>query len=442
MEKSELMNINEMKKTISNGSIDYILENLYGNDKTTLSMQKHRYLESLNSYEKLFPEQKTALFFSAPGRTEICGNHTDHNLGLVIAAAVDLDIIGAAGTSGDDRIIIKSEGHEADIIDVNSLAPKGSEKFKSAALIRGICNGFEKRGYKIGGFRAYTTSNVLKGSGLSSSAAFEVLVASMINHLFCNGEVSDVDIAKIARFSENEYFGKPCGLMDQLSCSVGGFIMIDFIDQDNPLVSKIGYDFSKMETDLVIVNTGGSHSDLNDDYAALPAEMKKVAGYFYKNVLRDLSRENVITNIKKLREITGDRAILRSFHYFDENDRVRLMYKALGEGRTDIFFQIVRKSGDSSWKLCQNCYSCNDSSAQGITLALAISSMILQDNGAFRVHGGGFAGTVQAFVPKQYTEEYINKMHAAFGDGACMKLAIRTGGNMLIDFDKMQSTIY
>ena len=431
-----LKRTNEIVDLISGGYVNTSLKKLYGDDEKTISSQKKRYIDAVSTFDRLYPEQKGATVFSTPGRTEICGNHTDHNLGLVIAAAVDLDVIGAACISGDDKIVIKSEGHEIDVINTTSLTVQKEERFTSAALIRGICEGFRRLGYTVRGFRAYTTSDVLKGSGLSSSAAFEVLVASMINHFFCGNTVSDIQLAKIARFAENEYFGKPCGLMDQLACSVGGFVMIDFLDHNNPEVTKIRYDFSKMNADLIIIDTGGSHSDMNDDYAALPKEMKAVAGYFDKSVLREINRDDLMANIKSIRGVTGDRAILRAIHYFDENIRVQSMFKALEAGDTDTFFRIVRSSGDSSWKLCQNCYSCNDTANQGITLALALSERILNGNGAFRVHGGGFAGTIQVFVPKHDADGYINKMHAAFGDGACKRLAIRSIGNTLIDFDK------
>ena len=422
--------ITEIKKAIRENRLDGYFRTLYGRSDKALTIQKKRYLDAIDAFEELYPGRDDVSIFSTPGRTEICGNHTDHNMGKVLAASVDLDVIAVAAPNGSDMIRLRSEGFEPDLVDTKVIKPLAEERFSSAALIRGVCGGLGHLGYQAGGFDAYTTNNVLKGSGLSSSAAFEVLVASIINHFFCKGAVDPVTIAKTARYAENEFFGKPCGLMDQLACSVGGFTAIDFGDPKEPVVEKIEFDFARSGHSLVIVNTGGSHADLNEDYAALPREMKSVAKVLGAQVLRDSTLAELLEEVPKLRDMGNDRAILRAFHFFNENIRVEAQINALKNDDFDSFLRNTGRSGDSSWKLCQNCYSCSDPMEQGIPLALTISEMILDGRGACRVHGGGFAGTIQVFVPNKIKPDYIAEMERIFGIGSCHDLMIRPCGSI------------
>lgn len=400
------------------------LDQIYAKDK--LQFQKSRYQKAKEEFEKLYGDQEIR-FFSAPGRTEVGGNHTDHNMGRVLAAGVSLDVIAAVVKTDDGIIEVKSEGFPKDVIDTASLEPVESEKNTSAALIRGVCRGFADRGYKIGGFKAYTTSNVLKGSGLSSSAAFEVLIGSILRGLY-GSEVSDVETAQIAQFAENEFFGKPSGLMDQMASSVGGFITIDFKDPKNPVIEKIDFDFAKSGHSLCIVDTKGNHADLTPEYAAIPTEMKQVAGAFGKTHLRGVSKDEIIKNISSLRESFGDRAVLRALHFTDDNERVVREAKALENGDFDSFLKEIKASGDSSYKYLQNIYAGKEPREQGLATGLYLADYVLDGEGACRVHGGGFAGTIQAFVPDEKLESFMSVMNSAFGDGACHVLSIRPFG--------------
>jgi galactokinase len=422
--------ISDIKKAIRGSRLDEYFETLYGRSEKAVSLQKGRYLDAIDAFEELYPGKDMVSVFSTPGRTEICGNHTDHNMGKVLAASVDLDVIAIAAPNGSDIIRLRSKGFEPDLVDIKVTKPLVEERFCSAALIRGVCSRIGHMGYQVGGFDAYTTSNVLKGSGLSSSAAFEVLAAFIVNNFFCDGVLDPVTIAKIARYAENEFFGKPCGLMDQLACAVGGFTAIDFGDPQEPVVEKIDFDFVHSGHSLVIVNTGGCHADLNEDYAALPREMKSVAKALGTQVLRDSTLEELLEEIPKLRDMGNDRAILRAFHFYHENKRVGAQINALKTDDFESFLRNTRKSGDSSWKLCQNCYSCSDPMEQGIPLALTISEAILDGRGASRVHGGGFAGTIQAFVPDGIKKSYIAEMERIFGTGSCHDLMIRPCGSI------------
>lgn len=367
-------------------------------------------------------------FFSAPGRSEICGNHTDHNRGKVMAAAVDLDVIAAVLPTGDDTVTVKSEGYPEDTVSLDSLSPKDAEKNTSAALIRGVLAGFKARGYNIGGFKAYTRSNVLKGSGLSSSAAFEVLIGTVLSGLFNGGEVSPVEIAQIAQYSENEFFGKPSGLMDQMASSVGGFTKIDFNDPENPVIESVSLDLGEHGHRLCIVDTRGNHADLTPDYAAIPAEMKAVAGFFGKGFLREISRDDVIKNIAEIRKAAGDRAVLRALHFFDENRRVDELAEAIKSGDFSAFLGVINRSGESSYKYLQNVYSSSHPDEQGVSLAIYLAKSILGGTGAARVHGGGFAGTIQAFVPEEKLGAFVAGMEEVFGEGSCYVLNIRPFG--------------
>lgn len=411
------MSKNTLEKVYSEGTIDF---------------QKKRYAELSDGFEKIFGI-RAERFFSAPGRTEVCGNHTDHQNGKVLAAGVSLDVIAAVVPTDDGTVQIKSKGYPMDTIDLSDLDMKNKEKNTSKSLIRGVLRGFSDRGYKIGGFKAYTVSNVLKGSGLSSSAAFEVLVGAIINGIYNEGSVDDVEIAKIAQFAENVYFGKPSGLMDQMASSVGNFISIDFKDPKNPVIKTIGFDFKTSGHALCIIDTKGDHANLTPEYAAIPEEMKEIAGFFNKKVLRQISKESIMNNYAELRRKFGDRAVLRALHFMDCNDRVDQESEALENNNFDEFLSIVNQSGDSSYKYLQNIFASSSPKEQGLASALYISKDILRGQGACRVHGGGFAGTIQAFVPNEMLQEFKSKIEAVFGEGSCYVLDIRPVGGTEIE---------
>lgn len=409
------------------------LNDIYG---SAAASQVRRYSRVLESFCSIFGTQEgeEVRFFSAPGRSEIGGNHTDHNNGKVLAAGVSLDIIAAAVPTNDNVILVKSEGYEADNISLSELEARESEYNTSAALIRGVAAGLVKNGFKVGGFKAYTTSDVLKGSGLSSSAAFEVLIGSILNGLYNGGEISPVKIAQIAQYAENEYFGKPSGLMDQMASSVGGFITIDFRDTSSPVINEIPFDLANSGYSLCIVDTKGSHADLTPEYAAIPAEMKSVAEHFGKSVLREITKEQVTAHIPEIRKSCGDRAVLRALHYFDENERVSQMEQALIQNDIGGFFDLVKKSGASSFRYLQNIFASSSPQEQGLSIALYLAESILGNEGAYRVHGGGFAGTVQAFVPDAKLDRFTAAMNGAFGDGSCYVLSVRPIGGAEVEF--------
>lgn len=421
------MEINMLKKQIAEGVYDARLRALYAADDAALESQRARYLKAIAEFEKLYPEITDAAIFSAPGRTEVGGNHTDHQHGRVLAAAVNLDVIAVAAKTEGTVVKIKSEGFPGDIVDVSILTPQEVESTHSPALVRGVAKGMADAGYKIGGLVAYTTSSVLKGSGLSSSAAFEVLVGTLFNHLYNDGKVDAVKIAQIGQFAENVFFGKPSGLMDQTASSVGGFITIDFADTAHPVVEKVNFDFSESGYRLCIVNTGGNHADLNADYASVPAEMKAVAAELGVAVLREADEEKLIAAIPALRAKVGDRAILRALHFMAENKRVAAQTESLLAGKLDGFLAGVLASGRSSFCYLQNVYTTINVAEQGLSLALALTERALSgvDGAAWRVHGGGFAGTIQAFVPAAAAADYAKAMDAVFGEGACHILHVR-----------------
>ena len=397
-----------------------------------IDFQKQRYGKLCELFEKQFG-QAPQRFFSAPGRTEVCGNHTDHNCGLVLAAGVSMDVIAAVVPTDDGIITFRSLGYDTIKINTSDLEIKQGELGTSAALIRGVCAGFAQRGLKVGGFTAYSTSNVLKGSGLSSSAAFEVLVGSVLNGLYNAGSVSDIEVAKISQYAENAYFGKPSGLMDQMACSVGSFISIDFENEKDPKVKALGFDLAKNGHTLCIVDTKGDHADLTPDYAAIPAEMKAVAQVFGKSVLREISREELEQGSVDVRRKCGDRAYLRALHFFDENERVRKMTKSIENDDFDGFLRLVNESGDSSLCWLQNIFPCSQPQNQGLAVALYAAKKVLGGRGACRVHGGGFAGTVQAFVLNDLLDSFKREMIKLFGDECCYELDIRAVGGAEID---------
>ena len=407
------------------------LDKIYTADK--IEFQKSRYKKASEEFETFFG-MKPEYVFSAPGRTEICGNHTDHNSGKVLAGGVSLDVIAMVVPTDDNKITIKSEGFEIQPVDLSSTAPVKTEQNTTESLIRGMADGFLKNNFRTGGFKAYTTSNVLKGSGLSSSASFEVLVGTILNGIYNGGQVPDIQIAQIAQYAENVHFGKPSGLMDQMASSVGGFITIDFKDEKSPVVRSIDFDFSKSGYTLCIVDTKGNHSDLTPDYSAIPSEMKSVAEFFGKSVLREITKNELLENIGKVRQKCGDRAVLRALHFFDENERVELEEKALEKGDMDEFLKVVNDSGNSSLSYLQNIFSVSSPEQQGLTLALYTAKSILGNTGACRVHGGGFAGTIQAFVPNCILNDFRMETERIFGKGSCYELTIRNCGGTKVIF--------
>lgn len=396
--------------------------------ESELEFQAERYASLFESFCERFGKSDEVRFFSAPGRSEICGNHTDHNNGKVLAAAIDLDAVACVVKTDGNIINADSEGYAPLSVDISNLEVVDEEAGKSAALIRGVCARFLQLGYKIGGFDAVITSRVLSGSGLSSSAAYEVLIGTILNYLYNDGAVTPVEIAKIAQYAENVYFKKPCGLLDQTACSVGGFVEIDFKDTSAPVIEKSGFDLKKFNHLLCIVDTGGSHSDLTDDYASIRSEMNSVAAVFGKSVLREVSQDELLNNIADVREKTGDRAVLRALHFYGENDRVERMSAALKDNDFESFKKIILESGKSSYMYNQNCYTVKNATSQPVSLALCLAEKFLDGEGAYRVHGGGFAGTVQIFVPENKASEFTSKMKAVFGENSCYILNIRSVG--------------
>lgn len=419
-----------LKEKIGGGEYDSVLAKNY--KKSDVEKAKIRYSEIIDSFESLFGQNREVEVYSAPGRTEVCGNHTDHNRGKVLAASVNLDAVAVAGKNSENIVRVKSKGYDMDVVDLNELNVVDGEKGRSASLIRGVCAGFKNRGYQIGGFDAATASDVLSGSGLSSSAAFEVLIGTILNHLYNGGKISAVEIAQIAQFSENEYFGKPCGLMDQMACSVGGFVKIDFKDPASPKIEKLDFDFGSCGHALCIVDTGGNHADLTDEYAAVRKEMESVAAVFGKDVLRDVDKAEFEKSISLIREKAGDRAVLRAMHFYNENIRVESQAAALKSGDFEAFKSLVTESGYSSYMYNQNVFTCKEPKSQPVSVALAICGEILSGKGAWRVHGGGFAGTIQAFVPTELLDEFKEKICSVFGEKSCYVLDIRSDGGIRV----------
>jgi galactokinase len=406
------------------------LANLYGTHPSTLEIQVERYLGLLGRFLELYPERREVNFYSAPGRTEVGGNHTDHNAGRVLAAAVDLDIIAVASPNHEGVVRVHSEGFPPTLVKLSQLGMIQAERYTATSLVRGVCARFQLLGYQVGGIDAVVTSTVPRGSGLSSSAAYEVLMANILNHLYNQGALDPLSLAQIGHYAENAYFGKPCGLMDQTASAVGGFVTIDFKDFEHPLVRKVDFDFAASGYSLAIVDTAGDHTDLTAEYAAVEAEMKAVANALGGSVLREFSEGQVLEHIASLRKVAGDRAILRAIHFYRDDRRVVEQVAALEAGDFDSFLELVNDSGRSSWMLLQNCYPPNEVRRQGLTIALALSEALVKGRGAWRVHGGGFAGTIQAFVPDDLLPEYVKGMEAVFGRASCHAVHIRPAGTL------------
>ena len=397
--------------------------------------QTDRFIRITDTFVSLFGD-KEAVLLSVPGRSEIAGNHTDHNRGCVLAGAIDRDVIAVAARNDDGLVRFYSEDYPERTISVSDCHdPSGFEKYTSDSLIAGMLNGFSMKGYEIGGFDIAMTSDVLKGSGISSSAAFEVMIGNAINHLYNGGRVENSEVAKLAQYAENVYFGKPCGLMDQMACAVGGFVFIDFENAAEPKVMPIDFSLDSQGYALCIVNTGGNHADLNEDYASVPREMKAVAAYLGKEVLRGISEEEIIAKIPDIRKELGDRAVLRAIHFIRENKRVCEAKEALLAKDLDGFFKAVNLSGASSFKYLQNVYTTANVSEQGLSLALALADGYLLGEGASRVHGGGFAGTVQIFVRKSRLDGLVALMDSVFGEGAAVPFNVRPVGAIRLELN-------
>jgi galactokinase len=400
---------------------------LYGSNPAILNNQAQRYNSLIEKFNNAFGK-KDIMLFSSPGRTEIGGNHTDHNYGRVLAGAVNMDNIAVAAKNTTNIISIFSSGYDKFEVDLSNLSPNKTENFTSASIVRGVSARMKELGFNIGGFDCCIDSGVPVGSGLSSSASFEVLIGAIVSHLFNTGKLEAVQNAIIGQYAENVYFGKPCGLMDQTACAVGGLVTIDFKDPANPVVEKVNFDFVATGFSLVITDTGGNHADLNDEYASLPIEMKAVAAELGAKVLRQVSLDKVIDIIPEIRKKVGDRAILRAIHFQNDNQRVVDQVAALRKNDFKAFLGMVIDSGFSSYMYNQNIYPVNNVKEQGVSLALALSDIVLKGQGAWRVHGGGFAGTIQAFVPGDLLDKYITTLEHVFGKGACHNLFIRQKG--------------
>lgn len=425
MKDSQIL-INQIREHVH----DNLLTDIYV-DSNKIEYQRERYIAAIREYEKLFSSGKIEIY-SAPGRSEIGGNHTDHQHGEVLAASINDDAIAIVQKTDDNKVRIVSGNYPMLTIDLSDLDKKEEEEGTTLSIIKGVLAGMQSRNYNIGGFQAYVTSDVLIGAGLSSSAAFETIIGTIISGLYNNMEILPSDIAIIGQYAENVYFGKPCGLMDQMACSVGSLVHIDFANPEKPVANRVEFDLSAQGYSLCITDTKGSHADLTPDYAAVPAEMKKVAAFFGKEYLREITKDDLFANIKEIREETSDRAVLRAVHFFEENERVQAEVNALKSGDFQTFLKTVRASGDSSFKYLQNVYTSHDVDHQNMSLALAVSDVILKEDGVSRVHGGGFAGTIQAFVKNTMVEEYKTAMDGIFGEGSCNVLKIRKYGGMKV----------
>lgn len=421
------MDVTELKAALEAGRYDQTFAQLYPG---RTEGQRERYLNIAREFGQRFGEQRAVGIYSAPGRSEIGGNHTDHQQGRVLAAAVTLDAVAVASKNDRNVIRIFSEGHGEERINLEKLEIVPQDTGTTAALIRGIAARFYELDFRFGGFDAYVSSDVLPGSGLSSSAAYEVLVGTILSHLYNDGRVPPVVLAKVGQFAENTYFGKPCGLMDQCACAVGGFCAMDFADPGAPVVESIPCAPADYGYALCLVDAGGSHADLTDEYAAIPQEMRAVAKLLGQDVLSKTGEAQFYAQLGHLRGQVSDRALLRSMHFYGDNKRVLDQAKALRDGDFQTFLKLVRESGRSSMDLLQNVYPSGQPEERSVSLALAMCARLLERDGAWRVHGGGFAGTVQAFVPVARLEEFQTGMETVFGPGTCHVLSVRHAGGV------------
>ena len=420
------------KQELSDGVHAARLASLYCCAPAETASEAARYAAVLDGLEKTFGSHAEAGLYSAPGRTEIGGNHTDHQHGRVLAGSVNIDMIAAAAPNDKNQLRVQSEGYDLCVIDLNDLEVRKEEENTTAALLRGECAAFTQRGAKLAGLDVYISSNVPKGSGVSSSAAFEVLIGVILNDCFMTEKVSPIAIAQIGQWAENVYFGKPCGLMDQMASSVGNIITIDFASPAKPVVEPVAVDFSKAGLALCILDSGADHADLTDEYAAIPAECRAVAAVCGGEVLRDVPFETFLAKLPECRRQCGDRAVLRAFHVYADHDRVAKQVAALHDGDFDTFLSLVNESGCSSWEYLQNVIPAGYKEHQEVGVTIAAAKHLLGDKGAVRVHGGGFAGTVQAFVPAEMLDEFKAGMEAILGEGRCHVLSIRPEGGAVL----------
>ena len=426
-----MKSVKELKKELAEGTFARKLAWLYCCGEESTAHYADRYIHVLNGLETEFGCHETAALFSAPGRTEIGGNHTDHQHGRVLAGSVNIDMIAAVGTNDRNQLRLKSEGYDLCVIDLSDLEKKKSEENTSPAILRGTCAAFSQRGANLSGLDVYVESNVPKGSGVSSSAAFEVLVGTILNELFLEErKVSPIEIAQIGQWVENVYFGKPCGLMDQMASSVGGVVGISFADPNQPAVAKIDFDLSEAGLALCILDSGADHADLTDEYAAVPAECKAVAKVCGGEVLREVPYETFLAKIPQCRKACSDRAVLRAFHFYADNDRVEKQVFALVNQDYEAFLRLVNESGHSSWEYLQNITPVGAIQQQAVGLTIAVAKVILNGRGAVRVHGGGFAGTVQAFVPLDMVAKFKKEVEMILGENACHVMDIRPVGGI------------
>ena len=414
----------------SNNTHNQILTDIYI-DSACINYQNERYIKAIKKYEQLFGSGDVEIY-SAPGRSEIGGNHTDHQHGEVLAASINQDVIAIAGKTDKPCVEIVSGKNNKITIPLDSLEKSENEEGKTISLIKGVLSGIKERNYTLHGFQAYITSDVLIGAGLSSSAAFETIIGTVISGLYNDMNIDPVEIAIIGQYAENVYFGKPCGLMDQMACSVGNLVHMNFASPHTPIVNRVDFDMEEQGYSLCIVNTKGSHSDLTADYAAIPMEMKAVAACFGKEVLNEVGLEDILSNINLIRKRVNDRAVLRAIHFFEENTRVTKEVQALTSNNISEFLNIFKASGDSSFKYLQNIYTNNDAEHQNVSIALAASDCFLGNNGVSRVHGGGFAGTIQAFVKNEFVSTYKMKIEEIFGTNSCNVLKIRKYGGIKV----------
>lgn len=415
---------------VENGGFDEIFRQLY--PAAECDLQRKRYRDLLHDFETEFGPGPVALF-SIPGRTELGGNHTDHNFGRVLAGSIHLDTICAAAPDEKNRVLLRSQGYSPVEISLNSLQKDLAEKGMTEALVRGIAFKMDSQKHRYGGFRAVSSSRVLKGSGLSSSAVVELLVGAIFNDFFNDSEITVMELASAGRYAENEYFGKPCGLLDQVSCGWGGVVTIDFRNSDRPAVEAVDCAFSESGYSLFVVDTGGHHAGLTHEYAAIPAEMKAVAAFFGAKTLSETSLDSILANARSICKKHGDRAFMRSIHFHRENERVTKMVEALREKNYFEYLDLVRKSGDSSWRLLQNCLVPSDRMRQEAATGIALTELFLGGKGAVRIHGGGFAGTIQAYIPRDMSDGYRTYIESFFGSRSATMLSIRAKGIVRID---------
>ena len=426
------MNQEHTLKLLESEKAKKLLGELYG--KAAVAENQKRYEDLVGKFVKEFGE-KDLYLFSSPGRTEISGNHTDHNHGKVLAGSINLDCVGVAAVNDTNFVNIVSETfNQSFTIDLNHLEP--SDRMAGTVdLVKGLLKGFEKSGYEVGGFDAYVTSNVISAAGVSSSASFEMLLCSMLNTFFNAGKMDTVAYAHIGKYSENHYWNKASGLLDQMACAVGGLITIDFLEPQAPVVEKIDFDFASQNHSLIIVNTGKGHADLSADYSSVPNEMKKVAQFFGKEVCAEIKEQDVIDHLAELRAYAGDRSVLRALHFFEENKRVEAEVRALKENRFGDFLDGITSSGNSSWKWLQNCYTNSNVQEQGISIALALTEIFIAEKkrGACRIHGGGFAGVIMAMLPNDLVDEYVAYIEKAMGEGSAYRMSIRPYGAICVN---------